>query len=287
MPAFTTGLFLDRIPYMRMGSGPRRVVIFYGGNAFLQRLDRPGATRHAARVARLLPRGCTVHILGYDPSPPEGHSLDAVVADFAAILRHETGPATVLGISYGGLVATRLAARHPDLVERLILLVSAHRFSDEGRRRIARQIALVQADDLQGLVKTIAPLFRRPWYNLLVRLKLWRERHRLAARMNEPEAIVRSLGTIAGDDPDHPPTWLAQVRAPTLIVGGARDQFFDVAAMEEAVRLIPDSSLRLLAGETHMLPLEAPGRVAGAIAEFLRTASTPNKAVVREAPSPP
>lgn len=269
MRDLSTGLFLGRIPYMRLGSGPRRIVALYGGNAFLQRLDQPGATRHAARVAKLLPPGCTIYVLGYDPEPPEGHSLGAVVTDVAAILERETGPAAVLGISYGGLVALRLAARHPALVERLILLVSAHGFSAEGRRRIARQIAFARAGDLYGMAREFAPLFRRPWYNLLLRLKLRRERHRLAGRMNAPEAVARHLGTILDEAEAGAPAWLARVQAPTLIVGGTRDPFFDVAVMEETARLLPEASLLLIPGETHMLPLEAPGRVAGAIAGFL------------------
>jgi hypothetical protein len=35
-----TGLFLGRIPYIKVGSGSRRAVVFFSGNALFKRLDR-------------------------------------------------------------------------------------------------------------------------------------------------------------------------------------------------------------------------------------------------------
>ena len=40
-----TGLFLGKIPFIKGGSGPRKVVVFFGGNALLKRLDRSDAHR--------------------------------------------------------------------------------------------------------------------------------------------------------------------------------------------------------------------------------------------------
>ncbi len=56
---------------------------------------------------------------GRSPGEPPGH-LDQVVSDVVALGLH--GPLDVIGYSYGGLVAVALAARRPDLIERLVLL---------------------------------------------------------------------------------------------------------------------------------------------------------------------
>jgi hypothetical protein len=58
-----TGLFLDRIPYIKAGSGSGRAVIFFGGNALFKRLDRSDANRHAAMFSRLLPADSSFYIL--------------------------------------------------------------------------------------------------------------------------------------------------------------------------------------------------------------------------------
>ena len=58
-----TRLFLGKIPYIKGGSGPRQVVVFFESNALFKRLDRSDPRRYAGMVAALLPEGITFHIL--------------------------------------------------------------------------------------------------------------------------------------------------------------------------------------------------------------------------------
>jgi pimeloyl-ACP methyl ester carboxylesterase len=210
-------------------------------------------------------------VLGYEPSPPAGYSIATIVDDVARILREEIGPATVMGISFGGFVAARLAADHPDLVKEMILMVSAHRFSPEGRRSVDRQIACAWSGDFEGFLDEFGLVFRRPWLNWLLRWRFSQERTRLHETMNDPAAIVRGLNAVAGEDFGGDPSWLAHVAAPTLIVGATRDPFFDVAALEETARHIPSARLQLFEHETHMLPVERARDVARVVTRFLAT----------------
>ncbi len=264
-----TGLFLGKIPYIKGGSGPKKAVVFFGGNALFKRLDRSDARRYAATVAALLPAGTTFHILGYEADPPPSYGLDAIVDDLARIVGEEIGRATVVGVSFGGFVALRFAATHPGLVDRLVLLVGAHRFSAEGRRRIAAQIASLEAGDLDGLVRDNAVLFRRPWYNWLVRLRLRRRKGRVAAEFNDPASIARAYRAIFSTDFERNGAYAARIGAETLIVGGTADQFFGRDDFEETTRLIPRARLELFAGERHMLPVERRRDVARLLADFL------------------
>ncbi len=269
MTTYETGLFLNRIPYAKAGSGANPVVVFNGGQAFVRRPTPDRTRRDLKRIARLIPADRPVYVLGYNPAPPSDYSIDTIVRDFAEILRTEIGPATVVGISFGGFVAARLAAERPDLVRELILLVSAHRFSPEGRRSIVRQIECARTGDFAGLLGEFGMIFRRPWFNWLLRLRLWMERNRMAEKMNDPAVIVRGLSAVAAEDFGANPAWLRGIGARTLIVGGTRDVFFDRQALEEAAGLIPAARLELLEDETHMLPVERPCDVARAISAFL------------------
>jgi pimeloyl-ACP methyl ester carboxylesterase len=269
MNEFETGLFLNRIPYVKAGCGEKPIVVFNGGQAFVRRPAPDRTRRDARRIARLLPADQPFYVFGYDPAPPDNYSIDVIVRDFAEILRTKIGPATVMGISFGGFVAARLAADHPDLARELILMVSAHRFSPEGRRSIARQIACAERGDFAGLLAEFGMVFRRPWFNWLLRLRFWLERNRMAARMNDPGVIVRGLSAVAADDFGADPSWLRRIEAPTLIVGATRDTFFDRSVLEEAVRLIPRVRLALFEDETHMLPVERSRDVAQAVSAFL------------------
>jgi pimeloyl-ACP methyl ester carboxylesterase len=269
MMTFETGRFLSKIPFVKIGSGPNPIVVFNGGQAFVRRPTPARIERDARRIARLLPSGRTIYVMGYDSAPPPDYSIDMIVQDMATILRDKIGPATVMGISFGGFVAARLAAEHPELVKDLMLLVTAHRFSPEGRRSIDRQIECAWQGDFEGLLDEFGLVFRRPWFNWLLHLRLRQERNRLHKTMNDPAAIVRGLHAVAGEDFGKDPAWLQRIQARTLIIGGTQDPFFDVSAMKEATQLIPWTQLQLFDGETHMLPIERARDVAKVVKAFL------------------
>ena len=266
-----TGLFLGKIPSIKGGSGPRKAVVFFGGNALLKRLDRSDAHRYAGMIGALLPASTTFHILGYEEDPPPSYSLDAIVHDLAKIVSDEIGRATVIGISFGGFVALRFAATHPELVDKLVLLVSAHRFSPAGRQRIDAQITALEAGDLEGLVRDNSVLFRRPWYNGLVRLRLWlrRRKRRFAAEFNDPAPVARAYRALFSTDFERNGAYAARIGAETLIIGGSADQFFGRHDLEETARLIPRARLEMFEGERHMLPVERRQDVARLLADFL------------------
>lgn len=64
---------------------------------------------------------------GYADSADPDHApgLDGYADTAAALIRERGGPAHVLGVSWGGVIALRLAARHPDLVASLIVADSS------------------------------------------------------------------------------------------------------------------------------------------------------------------
>jgi len=272
---FETGLIGNKIPFIRGGTGPRRAVIFFGGNALFKRLDKssdPG--RYASQVAKLLPPDFTFWILGYEESPPEeGYTLDTIVRDLEGAVRSGIGkPDLVMGISFGGFVAQRFAASHPDLVDRLVIMISAHRFSEGGWSVMERQFRSLENGDFYELVKDNALLFRRPWYNWLVQLKLWKDRDRLASEYKDPKAILRDYRSIFSKDFTRNAEFARRIKAETLLIGGTADQYFDVQAFKETAGMIPGARLKLYEGETHMLPIERSGDIASDMADFLKAA---------------
>jgi pimeloyl-ACP methyl ester carboxylesterase len=253
-------------PAVEVGGGARPLVLINGGQGFVRRADPARAERDARRVARMLPPGTPFALVGYPAAPPPGASADDLADALAAGIRARWGgPVTLGGISYGGLLAARVAAREPALVDGLVLVASALRFSDDGQRRVERQIAFARAGDWAGFADDFAALARRGWLNALVRLRLWMGRHTLAAGFNAPDAITGYLHAMLKAAPPDP----RAITAPTLVVGGSADQFFGDGAMAEAAAAMPDARLVLLPGETHMAPVEASKAVAATIGAFL------------------
>lgn len=220
--------------------------------------------------ANLLPQGFRFTILGYEETPPADYTLDAIVRDMAHVLRTDVGkPDLVIGVSFGGFVAQRFAAEHPDLVDRLLLLVTGHRFSKAGWAAVERQFTALENGDFYSLVTDNVLLFRRSWYNWLVRAKLWKDRNRLASEFKDPKLILRSYRSLFSEDFARIPDFTRRIAAPTLVVGGTADQFFGTHVFEATARMIPGARVALFEGETHMLPIERSGDVAAAVSAFL------------------
>lgn len=258
-------VLLGRIPYARVGSTPRPIVVVAGGQAFVQRPTAERFARHARRVARVLPPDRSFLLVGYDPSPPD-YSLATIGDDLGAILDELGGRSTVVGISYGGIAALCAASAHPSRIDRLVLIASAHDFSAEGKQRVRHQIECAERGDLVALAEGFVAVFRRPWFNWLVRARVRASRPRIAESLNDPSLIVRGLRAVL----DHPldVARLARVIAPCLLVAGTRDQFFG-GMQARTAQHVPHARVELVADETHMLPVERARRVAAAVGGFL------------------
>lgn len=255
------GLLAGRTPYLRGGSGPRTACVFFGVNALFRRLDQtPNPERYLRQISKLVP-GHRITVLGYASS-----SYEEILQDMALAMVEP--PDILLGVSFGGFVALRFAAQHPALVKQLALLVSAHRFSTEGWRRMERQFEALEQGDISTLIRENALLFRRPWYNWLVQLKLWKDRDRMAAGLRDPSAILKDYRELFGPEFQNNADYAKRVACPTLIIGGGDDQFFDPAACQETAAQISRASVRIVAGETHMLPIEKSSEVARLIRAF-------------------
>lgn len=259
-------IFEGRIPYLRVGEAGAPLVMIRGGQGFVRRTDSLRFERDALRTARLLPFGQRLVLIGYDPSPPADLSADSLVGDLARFIESQfAGPVALAGTSFGGMIAVRLAARRPDLISKLIMISTAHRFSDQGLRRIQRQIDALRANAPADFMAQFARLFRRPWFNALVALRLSLGGRGLAEGLASPDVIIAYLAAMR----DAGPVDLPAIKAPALIIGGQADQFYGDGVMEEAAAAISQAQLELQAGETHMMPVERRRMVASCIARFL------------------
>jgi pimeloyl-ACP methyl ester carboxylesterase len=83
----------------------------------LIQIDRPGYG-----ASDMLPKGVnpTVELFA-DDIAEYLHGIQKIATDISDL---EFGPAAVIGWSFGGAVATMLAARHPDLIDRVVLVGS-------------------------------------------------------------------------------------------------------------------------------------------------------------------
>jgi len=191
-----------------------------------------------------------------------------VVADLYAGL--DLGRAAVVGHGLGGAVAITLAASHPELVSRLVL-VNASCF--EAPLDLRRRIALVPI--LGGFV--LKQLWGRSTFRGYFRdaasarspLPL----ERLDAyydTFNDPAARGSALATLrATFDTRSVSAQTARIAAPTLVVWGRSDRLAPARLGQRLARQIRGARFELMdAG--HVPQEERPGEVAATLARFLR-----------------
>ena len=115
---FATPCADGELAWRRWGSGPE-VVLLHGGT---------GSWTHWIRNVLVLARSHTVWIpdmpgFGDSAAPPKGSRIEALAEIVAAgIAKVAGGPVNLVGFSFGGLIAGHLAAAHPELVRRLVLV---------------------------------------------------------------------------------------------------------------------------------------------------------------------
>jgi pimeloyl-ACP methyl ester carboxylesterase len=221
---------------------------------------------------------------GSQPLPGQP-DLDAYAESLALLLEHEAAaPGQVVGHSFGGAVALRLAIRRPELVGALVLVGAAGISS--GRRRARYALAVT------GLVqpgKRIAPHRRLVARSALLRTLVfgrWGAADPPALPPDVAEAFLsgpaRHTDTSSAGNAlvrEDPRQDLEYVRCPCLVLWGARDSQLPVGdAFEYARRL--HASLRTIADCGHLPIGERPEACADAIESFLGAVGG------RESPAP-
>ncbi|WP_037360919.1 alpha/beta fold hydrolase [Amycolatopsis orientalis] len=206
---------------------------------------------------------------GESPPAPGGYDMDTLTADAVALIR-ELGVAPVhwVGLSMGGFVGLRLAARHPELVRSLVLLDTSARAEEAAKSRRNRLLTRVQQlagiKAVLGKVKPIlfGPAFladpaARPvldeWVRRLVRV--------------DRSGLRQAVLGVSGRAPVT--AELEAITAKTLVVVGADDTATPPAEAEDLAAGIPNATLRVLADCGHTSTLEQPAAVTGLLEEFL------------------
>jgi len=170
--------------------------------------------------------------------------------------------ASLVGNSLGGWVALDFSIRHPQMVEKLVLVDAA------GLRPTA---ALKMPE---GGRKTLSPLNTRWFFDLLDANKEWAttdlgpnafERH---VQNGDSYTVASSLAEmITGRDFEDKK--LVKVRAPTLIIWGRDDLLIPMAMGEQLHQGIAGSQMIVMDGTGHIPMVGKPAEFNEAVSKFL------------------
>jgi pimeloyl-ACP methyl ester carboxylesterase len=187
-----------------------------------------------------------------DPDGPL--DLDAYADAAADVVRDRAdGPVHVLGVSWGGVIAIRLALRHPDLVRSLVIADSSR---GSGQRPEQADAMRDRATELERLGSADFAAVRGP---------------RLVTPEAPSELVERVVATMR-DSVRHPgygyaaasmaatdlTAELRDVRTPTLVLCGDGDTVTGVPESQAIAGGIRDAVFVTLRGAGHLANQEAP-----------------------------
>jgi proline iminopeptidase len=210
---------------------------------------------------------------------PALYHLDENVQDMEALRLHlGLGPIVSMGTSYGGMVAMAHAARYPQSVSHLVLMVTAAHAGFNARARqivaergsgeqqaVCRQLWAGELDSVAKLhhyYAVMGPLYSRKFDAEAARMG--RERG-----IASPQALNRAFapgGVLQTFDlrPE-----LARISAPTLILAGQHDWICPPEFSREIHSLIPGSELHVFEDSSHSIRVDEPQRMLRLIGEFV------------------
>jgi pimeloyl-ACP methyl ester carboxylesterase len=211
-------------------------------------------------------RVVTIDFRGLGDSGGMGSIADGA-DDLARLLDHlGIERAVVGGVSMGGYGALAFAARHAARMAGLLLVdTRAGADSDEGRAKRDAAIADVARRGTPAFVEGAVPPLLAPDAAQPRDLAL------AIATLQEPTGIAAALAAMR--DRSDRTGELQAIAAPTTVMVGALDTLTPPAEARKLAEVIRGAKLIELPGTGHLVPLEAPGRVADAIVALVGRAA--------------
>ncbi|MGW0551821.1 alpha/beta fold hydrolase [Streptomyces altiplanensis] len=202
---------------------------------------------------------------GKSPDPGSALTLDDFADAAAAVVRERGASAHVLGVSWGGVIALRLATRHPGLVDSLVVADSSPGSGTDGSRADgmrARAAELAEAGprafaEARGprLVSSGAP-------DELVR----RVVDTMAASVRLPGYAYAAASMATADLRAELPS----VAAPTLVLCGDQDTVTGPEASQAIAGAVPKTAYVIVKDAGHLANQEQPGRFNAWVLSHLR-----------------
>lgn len=192
---------------------------------------------------------------GQSEAVPGPYTMEMIAEDAAVLIAAQaSGPVHFVGLSMGGMVAQVLGARHPSLVKSLVIANSTSWYGDEARVVWDARIKTVLA---QGVAAISEGAMQR-WFTPEFRSNKSGAERVAALRkrldMSDAAAYAANCEAVAAIDFRESNR---QIRCPTLVIAGTRDEGTPLAMSELIRDTIPGAQLRTI-DAAHISAVEQP-----------------------------
>lgn len=275
-----------RLHYVRQGTGPL-VMFLHGFPEFWYAWKDQVADlgRDHLAVAPDL-RGFN---LSGKPDALEAYQPAQIVEDIRQLAHHLNGGArfTLVAHDWGGAIAWMFAIRHPEQLERLIIINAPHPAifanllaHDSAQQHASQYMNFFRSAQAEGALSAnhYAPLLRffdgprkagkfSPEDDRAY-VAAWSEPGALTGGLNYYRASKLGPGSASNaTPPDDPDAY--RIRVPTLVIWGMKDDALLPQNLDGLERFVPDLTVERIADGTHWVVHEFPDQVMALIRRFM------------------
>lgn len=237
--------------YIRFGTGKRILVMLPGLGDGLRSVK--GTALPMAVLYREFAKEFTVYAFSRKNQLPVGYTTRDMARDQAeAMERLGIGNADIFGVSMGGMIAQHLAIDYPEKVGKLILTVTSARPNPILTESIDEWVTCAECGDHTAFMDSnVRRIYSEEYY----RKNKWLVP--IMGKLTKPKSydrfFIQAAACLAHNAFDR----LHLIKAPTLVVGGEKDQALGGDPSREIAARIPEAELRMYAQWGHGLYEEA------------------------------
>jgi 3-oxoadipate enol-lactonase len=254
------------LPYDEAGSGPA-IVLLHAGVA-----DRTMWSEHLEPLAQAGYRAVAMDLSGFGEAAvaagEQAPWID-VLATMDALGIHD---AVLVGNSFGGAVALRMAVVAPERVSALVLVSASAPGADaspELEAAWAAEERALERGDVDAAVAAVVETWTLPDAPAALRERVGEMQRRSYEQQADAEDVTEAVDPLE-EDPDA----LTRLEVPVLVAAGEHDKpDFREGAQVLAQRL-PSARVELIAGAGHLAPLETPDAFRNLLLSFLAEAGS-------------
>jgi pimeloyl-ACP methyl ester carboxylesterase len=233
--------------------------------------------------------------LSSKPEGVENYQIDTLVEDFRALAEHLGNEKfTLVAHDWGGIVAWQFANRHPECLDKLIIINAPHpgvfarllvgnpdqqaasQYMLLFRSPIAEQI--LSADDyavLLGAIQTATATSSEEDRQRYI--EAWSQPGALTGGLNyyralpfEPPPAGEATSESAAEFLAAAPRELLEVKVPTLVIWGEEDTALTVHNLDGLDEYVPDLTIKRVPDASHWIVREQPEVINRLIGDFIR-----------------
>lgn len=211
--------------YIQFGTGKKTLLMIHGLNTN----GIKGAAFSLAYMYRLFAKEYTVYLFDRRAEVYEGITVKDFAMDIAAAM-DELGlkNADVFGVSQGGMIAQYLAMERPDLVNKVVLAVTASRNNETIENVVQNWIAMTEQGDFTALVRDMAEKMYSDEY-----VKRYQFFMPLLTMVQKPKDVNRFLILAKSCLTCNVYDLLEKIQCPVFVIGGTKDKVVTGEASEE------------------------------------------------------